>query len=91
MAQEANIRQQEFDQKRQFWKTHIASWQAGQLSQTEYCRRHELKFHQFVYLTCPPKTGPDFVREIWHNLGPTSGGGYESEAVHYGEDYRDAA
>jgi hypothetical protein len=42
-------------------------------------------------VTCPPKTGPDFVREIWHNLRPKSGGEYESEAVHHGEDYRDAA
>jgi hypothetical protein len=42
-------------------------------------------------LTCPPKTGPDFVREIWHNLRPKLGGGYEPEAVHHGEDYRDAA
>ena len=42
-------------------------------------------------LTCPPKTGPDFVREIWHNLKPKSGGGYGSEAVHHREDYRDAA
>jgi hypothetical protein len=49
MAQEDSIRQQELDQKRQFWKTHIASWQASRVSQTEYCRRHELKFHQFVY------------------------------------------
>ena len=51
-----------------------------------YCQVSNLKV-----LTCPPKTGPDFVREIWHNLRPKSGGGYESEAVHYGEDYRDAA
>jgi len=49
MAQEDSIRQQELDQKRQFWKTHIDSWQASRLSQTEYCRRHELKFNQFVY------------------------------------------
>jgi len=31
MTQEDRIRQQELDQKRQFWKTHIASWQASQL------------------------------------------------------------
>jgi hypothetical protein len=57
MAQEDSIRQQELDQKRQFWKTHIASWQAGRVSQSEYCRRHELKFHQFVYWRrkCVPK------------------------------------
>ena len=27
----------------------------------------------------PPKTGPDFVREIWYNLGPRSGGKHESK------------
>jgi hypothetical protein len=49
MPQEDNTRQQELEQKRQYWKTRITNWQASRLSQTEYCRRHELKFHQFVY------------------------------------------
>jgi len=49
MAQEDSTRQQEQGRKRHFWKTHIASWQASCVSQAEYCRRHELKFHQFVY------------------------------------------
>jgi hypothetical protein len=49
MAQEESTRQQELDQKRQYWNTHIADWQSSRLSQTEYCRRHELRFHQFVY------------------------------------------
>jgi hypothetical protein len=49
MAQEESTRQQELNQKRQYWSTHITEWQASRLSQTEYCRRHELKFHQFVY------------------------------------------
>jgi hypothetical protein len=49
MAQEDSIRQQDLEQKRRDWNTHITSWQASRLSQTEYCRRHELKFHQFVY------------------------------------------
>ena len=49
MAQEDSARQQELDQKRHYWNTHITDWQANRLSQTEYCRRHELKFHQFVY------------------------------------------
>ena len=48
MAQD-NIRQQELEQNRLDWNTHITSWQASRLSQTEYCRRHKLKFHQFVY------------------------------------------
>jgi len=49
MPQEDNSRQQELEQKRQYWKTRITNWQASRLSQTEYCRRHELVFHQFVY------------------------------------------
>ena len=49
MAQEHTIRQQELEQKRPDWKTHIVSWQASRVSQAEYCRRHGLKFHQFVY------------------------------------------
>lgn len=49
MAQEHNIRQQELAQKRRDWNIHITGWQTSRLSQTEYCQRHELKFHQFVY------------------------------------------
>ena len=49
MAPEDSTPQQEPDQKRQYWNTHITDWQASRLSQTEYCRRHELKFHRFVY------------------------------------------
>jgi hypothetical protein len=49
MPQEDNIRQQELELKRQYWKTRITNWQASRMSQTEYCRRHELTFHQFVY------------------------------------------
>lgn len=61
MAQEPNIGQQEPAQKRRDWNLHITGWQASRLSQAEYCRRHELKFHQFVYWRrkfapkpCPP-------------------------------------
>jgi hypothetical protein len=39
----------------------------------------------------PPDTGPDFVREIWHNFDQSRGGEYEPEAVHRREDYWDAA
>ena len=49
MAQEESTPQKELNQKRQYWNTHITDWQASRLSQTEYCRRHELKFHRFVY------------------------------------------
>jgi hypothetical protein len=49
MAPEDTIRQQELEQKRRDWNAHVTGWQTSGLSQTEYCRRHELQFHQFVY------------------------------------------
>ena len=49
MSQEISIREQKLEQKRKDWKAHINTWQASGLSQGEYCRRHELKPHQFVY------------------------------------------
>jgi len=49
MSQEPNIGPQELAQKRRAWNAHITGWQTSRLSQAEYCRRHELKFHQFVY------------------------------------------
>lgn len=48
MSQEISY-PQELEQKRSYWSTHINSWQASRLSQSQYCRSHELKFHQFVY------------------------------------------
>ena len=37
------------EEKHRFWKQHIADWQAGLLSQAEYCREHHLKVHRFIY------------------------------------------
>ena len=42
-------RQEELAEKRRFWKKHIETWQSGNLKQSEYCRRHQLKIHRFVY------------------------------------------
>jgi hypothetical protein len=42
-------RAEQLEQLRSFWKQHIDSWQATGLTQTEYCRRHDLKHHQLVY------------------------------------------
>jgi len=36
-------------EKRRFWKAHIEAWKASGLKQSRYCRRHDLKLHQFVY------------------------------------------
>jgi hypothetical protein len=40
---------EQFEQKRTYWKQHIENWQETGLTQTEYCRRHNLKHHQLVY------------------------------------------
>jgi hypothetical protein len=42
-------RAEQLEQKRIYWKQHIDSWQETGLTQTEYCRRHNLKHHQLVY------------------------------------------
>jgi len=43
------FRAEQLEQKRSYWKQHIDSWQETGLTQTEYCRRHNLKHHQLVY------------------------------------------
>jgi hypothetical protein len=35
--------------KAQFWQDHITAWQGSRLSQTAYCKQHEIKFHNFAY------------------------------------------
>ena len=35
--------------KSDFWKQHIADWQASGLSQTSYCDQHNLKLNTFTY------------------------------------------
>ena len=35
--------------RRRYSKAHIESWKASGLKQSQYCRQHELKLHQFVY------------------------------------------
>jgi hypothetical protein len=42
-------RAEQLEQKRSCWKQHIDSWQETGLTQTEYCRRNNLKHHQLVY------------------------------------------
>jgi len=42
-------RAEQLEQKRTYWKQHIESWQETGLTQTEYCRRHNLKQHQLIY------------------------------------------
>ena len=42
-------RAEQLEQKRSYWKQHIDSWQETGLTQSEYCRRNNLKHHQLVY------------------------------------------
>jgi hypothetical protein len=42
-------RQAALREKRRHWKAHIDAWKASGLKQSQYCRQHDLKLHQFVY------------------------------------------
>ena len=42
-------RAEQLEQKRNYWKHHIDSWQGSGLTQVQYCRQHNLKHHQLVY------------------------------------------
>ena len=39
----------EINSDHDFWRLHIAQWQASSLSQASYCRQHTLVTHQFRY------------------------------------------
>jgi len=39
----------ELEALRRYWKEQIENWQKSGLSQSEFCRRYNLKFHRFVY------------------------------------------
>ena len=57
-------RAEQIEQKRTYWKQHIDSWQETGLSQSEYCRRNNLKHHQLVYWKkrfLKTETGVSFV------------------------------
>ena len=41
--------QEQLQQKRRCWSEIIACWQESGLSQIDFCRRHDLKYHRFVY------------------------------------------
>ena len=45
----AKSRKELLEAKRCLWKQHIEDWQTGELSQAEYCRKHHLKVHRFIY------------------------------------------
>ena len=42
-------RAEEQAEKRKFWNEHIEGWQESNLTQTEYCRQHNLIPHRFTY------------------------------------------
>ena len=46
---EQSSRAEENKRKRGYWSSHIERWQESGASQTEYCKEHGLKDHQFTY------------------------------------------
>jgi len=61
---EQKSRAELLDQKRACWKQHIESWRSSGMTQTAYCRQHELQNHQFAYWKkrfVPTDTGVTFV------------------------------
>jgi hypothetical protein len=45
----ANSRQEEVAEKRRYWKRHLDAWQISEMSQVEYCRKHDLSRFRFQY------------------------------------------
>lgn len=37
------------DERKQFWNSHLKSWEPSGLSQAEYCRRNDLNIPRFRY------------------------------------------
>lgn len=68
---------EELEQKRALWKQHIESWQSSGLTQSAYCRQHELKVHQLVYWKkrfVQTDSGITFVPlKIRHSQPPSAG------------------
>lgn len=46
---EQTSRQELLKQKRSCWKKHLENWRSSGMTQTAYCRQHDLKDHQFTY------------------------------------------
>ena len=42
-------RTEQIAEKRRFWEQQIQQWKESDLTQTEFCRLHNLKAHQFTY------------------------------------------
>lgn len=59
-------RAEQLVEKRKFWKERIQNWQESGLTQTEYCRIHNLTPHQFTYwkqrIVKPPETPVSLVQ-----------------------------
>ena len=42
-------RAEQLEEKRRYWKQQIEHWKESGLTQTEFCRLHNLKTHQLTY------------------------------------------
>jgi len=44
------------NQNNHFWQNHLSQWRNSGLSQTEYCRQHDL--NSFIFKTCLSHANP---------------------------------
>lgn len=44
-----NTWQEQCNEKRSFWQTHVGAWKNSGLSQNKYCRSHKLSPHNLAY------------------------------------------
>ena len=57
-------RAEQLEKKHRYWKQHIENWQETGLTQAEYCRRNNFKYHQLVFWKkhlIKTETGVSFV------------------------------
>lgn len=45
----SQVKTQQPDQRRRFWKSHIRAWKKSGYTQREYCRHNDLVPHRFTY------------------------------------------
>ena len=57
------VREKENERKREYWFSQIENWEKSGLTQSDYCREHELVYHRFNYWKARWKASkaPSFV------------------------------
>ena len=88
----SQFRAEQLEEKRRFWKQQIEHWKESGLTQTEFCRLHNLKAHQLTYWKkryhCPQKQA-SLVELQWNPaLQPTMAPGPSPLSLMLNDQYR---